>query len=412
MSLGATSFVNGLLCPMLLAAGSKGPPTKPPDIARSDTLEAPLSTEQRRRAHSLVQKDAHKATQELSPVIILMVQHLDRDRLYRVQMLLFALAALLEDPLNDVIPWIDECERMETIQNKQLNRLSRELNSEVRAKQLSLEEQQTITNNVQGDQRRLYRASRVIRSLDRWMKDAQNSEQNVRIRKALTFLCSIPEFGSKISLPERDARPVTDFELLQELNPYFTDEDRRIFQRAGWGRIRNRTIAFDIDATLADARFRPVAMDELAKAPDKYEVAKQDLIYQFRTIRLPYRGIQALLLGLAAAGNRLALLTVAKNLPGNLESFLNDFPLLKLALDLVPRDDPFRLLTVEELDASPRIHSGLSRKYPTKECFFHVLVDDEEQYADDMERMGLGRRWVAPGPTAMETLQRLEDYFA
>src|SRR5262245_60628327 len=120
-------------------------------------------------------------------------------------------------------------------------------------------------------------------------------------------------------------------DLLLRLHPAFTPEDQAIYERAAGGIVRGRDIAFDLNKTLVGT-FLGYNMDgELRNQTQKYNGMTFDYYaHQSLLLRAPFRGMEALLLGLWTAGNRLSLYTSDVADKTRLYAFFNDHPLLKI----------------------------------------------------------------------------------
>jgi hypothetical protein len=235
------------------------------------------------------------------------------------------------------------------------------------------------------------------------------------------------------------------------LHPQITQQDLDIYEQAASGLISGWEIAFDLNKTLVDTYLWHNAQTELKAHPEKYDgVGFDHFVHQSALMRIPFRGIQAMLLGLAAAGNRLSLNTSDNAEKSNLHTFFNDFPLMKVVFGLVPDEDPFRLINGEHLQRSPHVMDEIKRKgfyeryfkSPEGEIFieeickeagvrrsyiekilengkiplpgytFDVLVDDLFYWVGEMQTLGFGRRWVEATGSAEAILKGLEEYFS
>ncbi len=236
-------------------------------------------------------------------------------------------------------------------------------------------------------------------------------------------------------------------DLLRRFHPNFSPEQAALYERAARGPIRSRDIAFDLDKTLGDTLMRYLAEDAYRERPRDFDVGMEDYIHQYTRLRLPYRGVQAMLLGLWAGGNRVRLYTASENLVGNHEVFFNDFPLIKVAMEIAPPGDPHRLVGLQDLNAAPHYMDRLKfrehyarhfeseagrdflegirgeqelrrlpeltvAKLPFPDFPFDVLVDDLYYFAGDLMTVGLGRRWVRAEGDVPRMLEGLEEYFS
>ncbi len=243
------------------------------------------------------------------------------------------------------------------------------------------------------------------------------------------------------------SRYETGLDLLRRFHLNFSPEQAALYARAARGPIRGRDIAFDLDKTLGDTLMRYLAEDAYRERPRDFDVGMEHYVHQYTRLRLPYRGVQAMLLGLWAAGNRVRLYTASENLVGNHEVFFNDFPLIKVAMEIAPPGDPHRLVGLQDLNAAPhymdrlkfRDHyarhfeseagrdflEGIRReqelrrlpdltvaKLPFPDFPFDVLVDDLYYFAGDLMTVGLGRRWVRAEGDVPRMLEGLEEYFS
>ncbi|MCC6273577.1 MAG: hypothetical protein IT572_08935 [Deltaproteobacteria bacterium] len=243
------------------------------------------------------------------------------------------------------------------------------------------------------------------------------------------------------------SRYETGLDLLRRFHPNFSPEQAALYERAARGPIRGRDIAFDLDKTLGDTLMRYLAEDAYRRHPQVYDVRMEDYLHQYTRLRLPYRGVQAMLLGLWAAGNRVRLYTASENLVGNHEVFFNDFPLIKVAMEIAPPGDPHRLVGLQDLNAAPHYMDRLKfrehyarhfegeagrafleeirreqelrrlpdltvAKLPFPDFPFEVLVDDLYYFAGDLMTVGLGRRWVMAEGDVPRMLEGLEEYFS
>ncbi len=256
-----------------------------------------------------------------------------------------------------------------------------------------------------------------------------------------------PQPAPSPPLPSSASRFELGMDLLYRFLPHCDAEQRALFTRVARGPIRGRDIAFDLDKTLGDTFMRYLAQDAFRRQPEAYDVGMEDFVHQFTRMRLPYRGIQAMLLGLWAAGNRVRLYTASENRPGNHDDFFNDFPLLGVAMEIVPPTEPHRRLTTEDLRAAPHFmdklkflefyerhfgtpagqgflgdlaaEQGLRRlpdltvaKLPFPDFPFDVLVDDLYYFAGDLQTVGLGRRWILAEGNVPKMVAALERYFS
>ncbi len=235
--------------------------------------------------------------------------------------------------------------------------------------------------------------------------------------------------------------------LLESFHPNPTEEDSRLFEEVASGPIRDRDLTFDLDDTLGDTVARHVAYQVHEKVPQRYDQAPGQAVHQHQRIRLVYRHMTSLLLGLWAAGNRLRLLTASDNYPGNHDAFFNDNPAFKVAFHLNAPETPEEWLRASDLEMAPRYldrlgyqeaftrefggpegraflegirrERGLERlpplgsgKIPLAGFPFEVLVDDWSGFDQEMRTVGLGERWVAASQNGSEQWRALLEFFA
>ncbi|MDL1871736.1 hypothetical protein FBR05_05980 [Deltaproteobacteria bacterium PRO3] len=299
------------------------------------------------------------------------------------------------------------------------------------------------------------RASRQLRALyDLYLSPpSMRGEEEIRRRGDWLALQGVfdiaPPRAEPVATEALDPvlRYETGLDLLRRFHPNFSPEQAALYERAARGPIRGRDIAFDLDKTLGDTLMRYLAEDAYRERPQDFDVRMEDYIHQYTRLRLPYRGVQAMLLGLWAAGNRVRLYTASENLVGNHEVFFNDFPLIKVAMEIAPPGDPHRLVGLQDLNAAPhymdrlkfrehyarhfesevgrdflegiRSEQELRRlpdltvaKLPFPDFPFDVLVDDLYYFAGDLMTVGLGRRWVRAEGDVLRMLEGLEEYFS
>lgn len=271
------------------------------------------------------------------------------------------------------------------------------------------------------------------------------------IRRRLSWVLSLREFDRVVDWngmavarsaelpPEvRKDRFETGMLLLFQHRPLVSQKELDLYERAARSGVRGRDIAFDLDRTLGDALDHPST---------PYDEVPEETVHQFPIVRIPYRGMQALLLGLWAAGNRLRLYTFAENGPESHEAFFNDFPLLKVAFGLVTPGRSGDTVTRDQLHASPHYMDGVKRRQfgarhfgtrdglafletlrvtsgirnvdflkdcriPFPEFPFDVLVGPPSPLDHKMRLAGFGSRGLDATPDTDGLLTRLEAYFA
>lgn len=259
-------------------------------------------------------------------------------------------------------------------------------------------------------------------------------------------ISSIPEVGSK-----GFSRYTAGMELLTNYLYYWTGEDIQAFERAAMGAVKGQDIAVD-ESALGPSFTRTSAEDALRQTPDQFATLDMNyFVHQFSRLRLPHRHLQATLLGLWAAGNRLRLVTSAQNQADGMDVFLNDFPLLKVAFNLVPPQEPLKPLTSDDLDRSPHFMDAVKRhafyyrhfegpegialrlaiqenagleniqklefmktaKMPYPDFPYDLLIDGAPgDNARDLAALGLGRRWIESHGTGDALYEQIEDYFS
>ena len=305
---------------------------------------------------------------------------------------------------------------------------------------------------------RLLRAREQLVHAQNLSADPFDAPRLSEFRRRIEWVLSLPEFARDFSWESLPASSLLrtpaifasqpyelGLNLLQRFHPRLTIQDMELYERAR--AIGGHHIAFDIDKTLVELLEREAAEAELKENPEKYDGVNLDyFVHQATRWRMPYRGIQATLMGLFVAGNTLRLNTQAKNEPTNLELFLNDFPLLKIVFGLVPPEDPFRPVSAEDLSRSPQVMDSVKRKefyerhfnspdgerflqalredaggqdlafhseskIPFPDFWFELLVDDKEIFGDQMETSGFGRRSIKATGSVPEILQGIEEFF-
>jgi hypothetical protein len=257
--------------------------------------------------------------------------------------------------------------------------------------------------------------------------------------------------NSKEIKPEPPSPPRFSFEegleFLKKYHADFSDYHLEIYGRAYHGPIQGKMIAFDLDETIAGAEWKP----------EHHDSRPGGIHFQRELERTPYRGIQALLLGLSA-GNQLKLYTSGENLRNYLVNFLNDFPLLKAAFQLTTFENAKKLVNNHDVDVSPFVMHRLKRdvigklyfpiprknelvrhlentldkfegcedcraiamdlKLPMPTFRFDVLVDDGARFEQPLEAFGVGfintRRYthIYKEFYARELLKSLEEFFS
>jgi hypothetical protein len=427
----------------------------------------------------LVEKGAipsQEIPEDVTPTVPLSVRNiLDRlfdRRQYTGQLLNFSLDSLLRQiqeydfspaDQQNVRSWLEEIKQVQQLQNTELLELRSEL---WRLQAEGLLEQAVGDKALEQTQSYYTRYFRVREQLNRsqdTLTGPLNAYHAATLRRRLDWVINLPEFQRdfdwRATLASDLVSPsflATDaykrgLELLIHFHPQITQQDLDIYERAASGLIAGWEIAFDLDKTLGPVFDWHIAQQEVRNHPEKYDGFDFNyFVHQSRRMRLPYRGIHAMLLGLAAAGNNLRLYTVASNKPDNLDVFFNDFPLMKVAFGLAPHEDPLRLVNTDHIHRSPHVMEGIKRKEfyeryfrsPEGEAFvrevckeagvspsyiqktledgkiplpgfpFDILVDDSPYFVGEMETLGFGRRWVEATGSAEAILNGLEEYFS
>ncbi|MCE9625315.1 MAG: hypothetical protein K8R69_07695, partial [Deltaproteobacteria bacterium] len=208
------------------------------------------------------------------------------------------------------------------------------------------------------------RVSRQLRTIHQLSLRPPTDRRDVEIRRRRDWIASLGDFDIVRVASESPRTGVmpryeVGLNLMGRFLPRLDETQVDIYERAARGPIRDRDIAFDLDKTLGDTLLRYLAQDAFRERPESYDIGMEDIVHQYTRMRLPYRGIQAMLLGLWAAGNRVRLYTASENLVGNHEVFFNDFPLIKVAMEIAPPQDAERLVTPEDLHAAPHFMDRL-----------------------------------------------------
>ncbi|MFO1518978.1 MAG: hypothetical protein U1F57_04845 [bacterium] len=413
-------------------------------------------------------REGFAQTEEAAAVEIIQARIADK-RYYCSQLLRFSLDRILgqlqegavsPEDRTQIGDWLQEVKETQKLYNAELLELRNELAQQERDKKITREYFDTTQREAEAAYSRQLRATHQMIAVQARIGSVLNKAQLADIRRRLDWVLSLPEFTrdfswEKDSLPHRMNPPMDiasdpyrmGIDLLLLYHPDLTAEDFEIFDRAVNGPIHGRNIAFDIDKTLGDTLAWHTAETELKNRPERYDGIDFDyFVHQAARMRIPYRGIQAMLIGLLVGGNTLRLCTAAKNGPNNLEVFLNDFPLMKIAFGLVSPHHPHHLLTTEDLSRSPYVMEENKRKefyeryfntpegrqfveklkeqvgvrdfsfikdgkMPFPDFPFEVLVDDLDYFAGEMQTLGLGRRWILASGSATAILEGLEQYF-
>jgi len=307
---------------------------------------------------------------------------------------------------------------------------------------------------------RLFRAHAQVERVMDLLEDRLTPHAAHEVRRRLSWILGLREFScpfdwdlpavSRLTMiPEevKKDRFETGMILLDQFRLAVSKKELALYERAAQSSVRNRDIAFDLDRTLGDMRDRSSAMTEIRKNPERYDADFEDVVHQFSRMRIPYRGVQALLLGLWAAGNRLRVYSTSGTPPETNDAFFNDFPLLKVACGLASPERAGETISSKELHASNHYMDGVKQlefwrrhfgtndgrlflemlkiragrnnldflkdgKIPFPDFPFDVLVEESPRFAEEMRALGFGPRWIEAPPTAAEWLQRLEAYFA
>ncbi|HEX5037543.1 MAG TPA: hypothetical protein VFX30_10330 [bacterium] len=289
---------------------------------------------------------------------------------------------------------------------------------------------------------RLVRTDAQVRAVGELMKGRWNEGTFEEIRRRLSWVLSLREFDRSFdweALPGfREMPRVTGMTrsdagmlLLFRFRPDATEREVALYERAASFPLKGRDLAFAVDGVLADAFAREDAEAVLLKEPGRFDVSFQDIVHQYERVRLPRRGLQALLLGLWAAGHCLRVDAADEGREGY-EAFFNDFPLLKVAFGLAEPEQAGRLLTLGELGASRRYRDGLKRNESWKRHFqtadgrlaleglkgarvpfpdfpFELLVENVTDAEERAASRGFGSRWLKPSEDAGDLLSRLEN---
>jgi len=238
--------------------------------------------------------------------------------------------------------------------------------------------------------------------------------------------------------------------LLMKLHSHPTEYDLDVYQRAYSSIISGRTIAVDLDDTLANLGWKSsrFAAWHLLDMPEKEARVLQENLdgSRSRLRHLPHRGMQALLLGLWSAGNNLKLYTHYCNEDKSVfTSFFNKFPLLKLSFGLTNSEAAEHPITADDLSQASQfldfdknadlVHQHFSNiseeckknlepvlkdpffgllKFPFPEFPFDVLVDNNSEYLDPLQFLGVGFIHVYPNDPqlALSIVDQLKSFFA
>jgi hypothetical protein len=357
--------------------------------------------------------------------------------------------------------WLREVKEVQEMHNSELLELSGVLGKAERSGHLDNKLTAKIKEGEEAAYSLLRRVRLHIERSRELLSRPLTFQSAAEVRRRMDWVLSLPEFSVDFdwrSSPLADHLdpaafgPVSAHEmgrdLLIRLHPAVSQEDIDLYERAAQGIIRGRDIAFDLNKTLVGT-FLGYNMDsELKNHPKKYNGTTFDYFaHQTLLLRTPYRGMEALLLGLWAAGNRLSLYTSDRAAPTHLNTLFNDFPLLKIPFGLAAPEDPFPLVSSEDLHRSDRImdeekreefqrhHFGHAEgeeflgalrkeigvkdlsfmknsKIPFPDFPFEVLVDDSDYWPGELQTLGFGRRWILATGSAEATLRGLEEYFS
>src|SRR4030095_2697989 len=339
--------------------------------------------------------------------------------------------------------WLSEAEEVQKIQNTELLELGTFLAQAERAGTMVRALAEPIKAGEEFSYSQLRRAREQLERVGVLLSEYPTVQSAAEIRRRMDWVLNTLELRREFdwqSTPLADSLNLAAFgetdvralglDLLIRLHPGITQEDIDIYERAAGGMVRGRDIAFDLNKTLVGTYLGYNMDGELKNHPEKYNGTTFDYFaHQNLLLRTPFRGIEALLLGLWAAGNSLSLYTSDQAEKTRLFTLFNDFPLLKIPFGLASPEDPFPLVTHETLRQSGRIlyeekraefqarHFGseegarflsdLSReigvrdlsfmknsKIPFPEFPFELLVDDSYDWPAELETLGFGRRWV------------------
>jgi hypothetical protein len=365
----------------------------------------------------------------------------------------------IKDPLN-MLESLRRVEGIQDFENRELLDLAVRLAEAGRSGALPEDRARRFLQDLEGRYSRIYRTREQIDFALRVLTGSATEKDLSEIRRRLEWVLETPEFKRPFTWPWTPAtvpeagspqsflgRYERGLGLLLRFHPRPTQVDFQLFTRVAQGPIRRREIAFDLDGTVGDGLVHLKAEKAVRLNSHRYDVGFEHFVHQYARMRIPYRNMQALLLGLWAAGNRLKVSTASDNVPDNHEAFFNDFPLLKIAFGFTTPEDPFRVLTPIDLDMHPhfmdlrkrekfhhrhfetpegraflgriRMERGLDAlpfllesKFPLPDFRFDALVDDQEHYAQEMEMLGFGRRWIPAQDTGERMFEALLDFYS
>lgn len=237
---------------------------------------------------------------------------------------------------------------------------------------------------------RLVRAHGQLERVGELLSGRVNTKTAAEIRRRFSWVISLREFSRPVDWPASPVFPDNRFEtgllLMDRFRESVSENEIALYERAATSRVLSgRDIAFDWQGVLGADLERREALEALQKSPSLYDVVADDFVHQHDRLRIPHRDVQAMLLGLWAAGNRLRLYTDAKDSREGFETLFNDFPLLKVAFDLTPPEKALETVTREDLNASRHFMDASKRRFLGEKYFRRP---DGRLFLEMIERRG------------------------